>query len=134
MAYLGATQDSLGIFVDGTSGTYTSDFIRTETHDYITGSIFSSIAGTLFIEQSPDVLAATPWDPTASGAVLNYTANNVSGGTLHAAIAVSANVSKPFVEQLILPHVRIRFVRTSLTGVPATFRLHGRTSDSGVKY
>jgi len=127
MAFIGANTSSN---FNGTS-TFTSDSLRSETHDYITGSVFSSSAGNFYLEQSPD---GTNWDPTASGAVLNFTANNTSGGTLHAAIAVSANISKPFVEQLVLPYWRIRFVRSSGTGTPTSFQITTRTSDSGVKY
>jgi hypothetical protein len=125
MAFLGA--DTTSDF--GGTSTFTSRWLKTETHDLITGSVFSSSAGSFYLEQSPD---GTNWDPTASGAVLNYTAN--SGGTANAAIAITASVSKGFAEQVILPYWRIRFVRTSGTGTPASFQITARTSDSGVKY
>lgn len=125
MAFIGANTSSN---FNGTA-TFTSDYLRTDTHDYITGSVFSSSAGSFYLEQSPD---GTNWDPTASGAVLNYTAN--AGGTANAAIAISANVSKGFVEQIILPFWRIRFVRTSGTGAPTSFQITTRTSDASVKY
>lgn len=127
MAFLGA--DTSADF--GGTGTFTSRWLRTETHDLITGSVFSSSAGSFYLEQSPD---GVNWDPTTSGAVLNYSANNYTGGTLHAAIAIGANKSVPFVEQVILPYWRLRFVLTSGTSTPSSFQIHARTANSSVKY
>lgn len=125
MAFIGANTSSN---FNGTA-TFTSDYLRSDTHDYVTGSVFSSSAGSFYLEQSPD---GVNWDPTASGAVLNYSAN--VGGTANAAIAISANVSKGFSEQIILPFWRIRFVRSSGTGTPTSFQITTRTSDASVKY
>jgi hypothetical protein len=126
MAFIGANTSSTFV---GNPGVFTSDYLRTDTHDYITGSVFSSSAGSFYLEQSPDGIN---WDPTTSGAVLNYTAN--LGGTANAAIAITANVSKGFVEQIILPFWRIRFAKTSASGAPASFQITTRTSDASVKY
>jgi len=127
MAFLGANTSSN---FNGTD-TFTSDYLRTDTRDYITGSVFSSEAGSFFVEQSPD---GVNWNATTSGAVRNFTANNVSGGTLNAGYSITANVSRGFYEQIILPFWRIRFVRTSGTGTPTSFQIHARTSNAGVKY
>lgn len=127
MAFLGA--DTSADF--GGTNTFTSRYLRTETHDLLTGSVFSNVAGSFYLEQSPD---GVNWDPTTSGAVHNYSANNVSNGTLHAAISVTANKAQPFVEQVILPYWRIRFVRTTGTGTPTSFQINARTANSGVKY
>lgn len=126
MAYIGANTSSTFV---GTPGVFTSDYLKTDTHDHITGSVFSSSAGSFYLEQSPDGIN---WDPTASGAVLNYTAN--AGGTANAAIAITANVSKGFAEQVILSFWRIRFAKTSGAGAPTSFTITARTSDAGVKY
>jgi hypothetical protein len=109
------------------SGTFTSDALKSDTHDLITGCIITSAAGSFYVDQSAD---GVNWDPTANAAVTNYTASTNS----NAANAISANTAKGFAEQIILPYWRIRFVRTSGTGAPSTFKIHARTSDSGVKY
>lgn len=128
MAFIGASPSSTFV---GTPGVFTSDFLRSDTRDYITGSVFSSAGGEFYVEQSPD---GVNWNPTTSGAVLNFTANNVSGGTPNAKYTISANISKGFSEQIILPFWRIRFVRDSGPGAPTSFQIHARTSNAGVKY
>jgi hypothetical protein len=119
MAFIGASPSSTFA-----SGTFTSDFLRSDTHDFVTGSIYSNEAGSLYIQQSPDGIN---WD------VQNYTAS----GNTNAAIAISASTNpttgKGFAEQIILPYWRVKFTATSGTA-PTTLRLHARTSDSGVKY
>jgi hypothetical protein len=115
MAFIGASPSSTFA-----SGVFTSDFLRSETHDFITGSIISNEAGSLYIEQSPD---GTNWD------IKNYTASTNS----NAAIAITANTAKAFAEQIVLPFWRVRFATTS-TNAPTTLRLHARTSDASVKY
>jgi hypothetical protein len=115
MAFIGASPSSTFA-----SGVFTSDFLRSDTHDYVTGSIYSNEAGSLYIQQSPDGIN---WD------IQNYTAST----NTNAAIAVSATTGKGFAEQIILPYWRVKFTATSGTA-PTTLRLHARTSDPGVKY
>lgn len=125
MAFIGTTNVE-----DIVEGTYASDYLNTWTHDSLTGSVICDASGDLYIEQSPD---GENWD------VVNYSYNmyiaNVSGNTAaissNTPIAVTADSAWSFVEQLILPYVRVRFVTE---GSPTVFRLHARTTDSGVKY
>ena len=125
MAFIGAQLTDF----DG-SGVFTSQILPTLTHDYLTGVIVSDEAGDFYIEQSKD---RENWD------VINYSTNilfaNVDSDLTkinsNEAIAVTAQFA--FNEQLLLPYVRIRFVTTSESD-PTVFRLHARTSDSGVKY
>jgi len=107
------------------SGVYATDFLKTLTHDRLTGSVYSNEAGDFYIDQSPDGIH---WDIT------NFTASI----NTNAAIAVTGGTGNDleglgFDEKIILPFIRIRFVTTSEDD-PTVFRLHARTSDSGVKY
>jgi hypothetical protein len=115
MAFIGASPTSNFV-----SGVFTSDYLKSDTHDYITGSIYSNESGNLYIEQSPD---GTNWD------IKNYTTST----NTNAAIAITNGTAKGFVEQIILPFWRVRFTTTS-TNTPTTLRLHARTSDASVKY
>jgi len=129
MAFLGA--DTSADF--GGTDTFTSRWLKTETHDLITGSIISNVGGSFYIDQSQDGInwgISTTATPIASGAITNYSASS----NTNAAISITANVAKGFAEQIILPYWRIRFVRGSGTGTPTTFSIHARTADSGVKY
>jgi hypothetical protein len=129
MAFIGANTSSNFNSTD----TFTSDYLKTDTHDLITGSIISSAAGSFYVDQSPDGVnwgISTAGTPLASGAITNYTAST----NTNAAISIAADVAKAFSEQIILPFWRIRFVRGSGTGTPTRFNIHARTSDSGVKY
>mgnify|MGYP003349153355 CR=1 FL=1 len=120
MAFIGASPDSTFV-----SGVFTSDPLRSLTHDLVTGSVFSNEAGKISIEQSPD---GVNWDIKNYSYSKNsaYDANNIDH-------AVSSNAGTGFVEQIILPYWRVKFTATSGTA-PTTFRLHARTSDASVKY
>jgi hypothetical protein len=115
MAFIGATPSSTFTSVSSRQ-TFVSDFLRTEAHDSITGSVLSNTGGDLYIEQSPD---GTNWD------ISNY--------TNAAAYTHTANNSVGFSEAIILPYWRVKFVCSGNT-VPTTLRLHARTSDIGAKY
>jgi hypothetical protein len=125
MAFLGAQLTDF----DG-SGVFTSQILPTLTHDYLTGSVYSDEAGSLYVEQSMD---RENWD------VVNYSTNilfaNVDSDLtkINSNDPITVTTHFAFNEQLILPWVRIRFETTSESD-PTTFRLHARTSDSGVKY
>lgn len=83
--------------------TYTSAWVNTDYYGSISGAAFSDQAGTVYIEQSGDQIHA---DISAS-----YT--------------TTANSGEGFVEQLLLPFVRLRFTNTSATN-QTVFRLFNR--------
>lgn len=83
--------------------TYTSGWLNTDYYGSISGAVFSDQAGTVYIEQSGDQVNA---DISAS-----YT--------------TTANEGQGFVEQLLLPYVRLRFTNTSASN-QTTFRLFNR--------
>ena len=119
MAFIGASPSSTFTSVDysgTTKKTFVSDFLKTDTHDLITGSVSSDTGGSLYIEQSPD---GVNWD--------------ISNFTKAAAYAHSTGGAVGFSEAIILPYWRVKFVCTADTK-PTTLRLHARTSDAGVKY
>lgn len=105
------------------SKTFTSDSLLAMTHDKFTGSVYSTETGSgaggkLYIDQSGDNV----W--TAGTFVSNYT----KGGDY----SVTDGTPLGFSEEIILPYIRVRYVYT--TTQPTTFKLFGRTADSGVKY
>ena len=121
MAFLGANTDQNEVAWDG-DDTFTSQHLSVFTHDKFVGSIYSDQGGTLYIEQSGD---AENW---STEAVINYTAsNNTNDG-----IDVTSDTPLGFSEEIILPYVRLRFTHNGTE--PTTFKLFGRTADSGVKY
>lgn len=74
----------------GAGATYTSRWALNDWFAYVSGSVFSDQPGTIYIEQSGDQINA---DISA-----NY--------------AVTASTGKGFVEQILLPYVRLRFTNT----------------------
>lgn len=119
MAFIGATPSSTFVTVNysGTDKkTFTSDFLKSNTHDTVTGSVASNTGGDLYIQQSPD---GVNWDISNQSNSGPYTHN--------------ADESIGFAEPLILPYWRVKFVCAANTA-PTTLRLHARTSDFGVKY
>jgi hypothetical protein len=103
------------------SNNYTliTDSLKTETHDLFVGSVFHNVGTTgtqaqLFIEQSPD---NKNWD--------------VTSGSTYVPVY---NTGMSFSVAIVSPFIRLKFVANNSTAIPTTFRLNGKTSDSGVKY
>lgn len=92
---------------------YTSATVLADTADSITGVIVSNQAGTLHVEQSGDGNLATPhWDVDDT-------------------IAITANTAAKISLPLLLPYVRLRFVKTSTA--PTTLRVFARLASAGVQ-
>lgn len=89
--------------------TTTSPSVLTDTMDSVTGSIYSSHAGALHVEQSGD---NTNWD-------------------IDDTIAVSATTGTKINVPILLPYVRIRWVPTSTPST--TLRCFARLASSGSK-
>jgi hypothetical protein len=85
--------------------------------DQIVGTVFADQAGTLFIEQTNDKRAADPL--TASSAVWD----------VQATYTVTASDGKGFLEDIVAPFWRIRYVNGSTN--QGAFRLHARTASGG---
>lgn len=83
--------------------TYTSKWINTDISGWITGSAFADQAGTLFIEQSGDA----------------------SHADISASYTTVASTGSGYIEQLLLPYVRLRFTNTS-GSTQTAFRLFSR--------
>jgi|GEM_PF-6322394 len=127
-------------FVDITnsgSRTITTDFIKTDTHDKLNGTVFNygvstssgNNAGTLYIQQSPD---GKNWDYQSTVA----TANTSNSGVIDTPTGTVTGFSAKFTEEIVSPYIRLKFVLGGTTDVlwPTIFRLNARTSDAGVKY
>lgn len=89
------------------NGTVTLGPVVTERADYIAGSVFSDQSGTLFVEQSSDLVN---WDISTSNSVV-------------------ANTGEGFKEELLSPYVRLRYVNGA-TG-QGSFRIYTRFTSAG---
>jgi len=127
-------------FVDITnngSRTITTDFIKTDTHDKLNGTVFNygvstssgNNAGTLYIQQSPD---GKNWDYQSTV----VTANTSNSGVIDTPTGTVTGFSAKFTEEIVSPYIRFKFVLGGTTDVlwPTIFRLNARTSDASVKY
>jgi len=87
-----------------TTSEYNSDWFATGDYIKVRGGVFSNASGTLYIEQSDD--GSTLIVQTTKA----YTGASYSGG---------------FIEDVVMPYVRVRFVPT---GAATTFRIRARLS------
>lgn len=88
-------------------GAWTSEVLLSGRDDYISGSVFSDQAGTIYIEQSGD---GENWD-------------------ISTFYETTANDGKGFSEPLYLPLTRIRFVNGSTD--QTAFRIFARFTSAG---
>ena len=88
--------------------TYTSKWVSSDYFGSISGSAFADQPGTLYIEQSGDLINAD----------------------ISASYPVPANTGSGYVEQLLLPYVRLRFTNTGSN--QTVFRLYSRFIIAGM--
>ncbi len=93
--------------VPTTTAPWSSGPLISDLSDRVTGSVFSDVAGTLFIEQAYG--DQTYWDVSSE-------------------YAIAPNDGSGFSEELVAPYYRIRFVPASNGSV---FRLSSRQSSAG---
>jgi len=114
---------------DATSGTLTTDSIKTETHDKFVGSVFhTGAASNLYIQQSAD---NKNWDYTSAG-VTTVSTGATGSFPIDTRYGTLSGFNVKFTEEIVAPYIRLKFVYA--TTLPTVFRLNARTSDSGVKY
>ena len=111
------------------TGTLITQYLSTDTHDRLTGSVFhidatSTTAAKLYVQQSGDGVA---WDLSTE-----YTTATVTGGADQTTGAPLTGFGIKFTEEILLPYIRLKFVCG--TNRPDTIRLFGRTANASVKY
>jgi len=114
-----------------TDKTLITQYIHTFTHDRFTGSILhvdatSTTAGNLYVQQSGDGII---WDVSTT---ITTAAIASVDQTTGAGAPITTAYGKDFSVEVLQPYLRLKFVYG--TNKPSTFRLFGRTSDSGNKY